>query len=1106
MGVDRRSKSKAWINEFLFVRGMIGGPDASPLYQYHVTDEEYSELPTILRQSISDVESPSFSGYWSAVFCLFVAEKYRREYDGTNLGWSWSGFEKPLSVELPSRLHSEIVRKGLEFWKRPIRQRANGYDYLGSLFDEGGLPWRLIQSHTHGFGRAVRGAVSSYYRVKQFGGDVVSVVADYSYHFPQTFRTHDKYLLIASIVDWLMDLAEAHPLSTVEKPADYLDEKAPEWRKQSPLPVSEGNARNLINEWLRDAGRSRSEKKRLEADEKNWTCEHWLKGTYENWAIETEVFLPAEITIELEGHSIQSTRLEIAFYEGDSLLKRSGIAHGKVNDDRSQISVKINSRAIPVVRSKPELPLTVQFLSNGHRIHASYFEGSELDYDSLPMVFVEDGDQLKLISTASVTIPASHAVVRIPLSLDLEDGAEYSELGEDQSAGKWIDISNDITLSGQGSIVMLHFDPTASITKPLLAGTVALYDTLPNLVYRGWPSVKSLGLGGDQEYRLLANGIPLEFDYQQNEVGSFHLSALGGSGETLLRRKIGVIPRDLRVMSVPASSNSQARIILRSSRRLSIRLMDEGIRAEEQEAPDGYVITMEPRSGSQVPEKVRVALVDGIHPGEPVILRLPYPKTGVQLFDDEGKEVRGGLISLDQLIEMSMTLTPKPDTKEQFFVSLELVCQHLPNFRRHYPFTVNSQAQRISLYAFQEDIQQMLGTTSNQDAFVRISVETDRILKQVNIVRYNARLEGPTALGRLEVITDTLSEQGDSVQVSGMRLDDPRAAPVDVPERSSQGVGMGVFEIPAKMMKNGPWLLYPPAASNVKFRPTVWVTEDLLDTSEAQAHTLHSAAKKFHPTHNPHVFEEVISAMAEDFSHSGWDYLRALKADYSALPLSAFESWKALANNTAAMAASVFRLEFDPAFCRRLSNELAVIWETVDVATWIRVRSAQHDFLLEQGIPEEFSERLIDDRINSVATTIPCFMYLANYLKEPKHVNLQQVPYFLAKEWFKDLRRSHADDQRWPEWFGVELTNWVHQQDLPAEIKSLPDVGFSRAVTFLPVFMAAVTAGKAKFMDLTESLPELRFAVRVLSDFDRDAWYEPTYSLVLSNLLLETEE
>jgi hypothetical protein len=137
---------------------------------------------------------------------------------------------------------------------------------------------------------------------------------------------------------------------------------------------------------------------------------------------------------------------------------------------------------------------------------------------------------------------------------------------------------------------------------------------------------------------------------------------------------------------------------------------------------------------------------------------------------------------------------------------------------------------------------------------------------------------------------------------------------------------------------------------------------------------------------------------------------------------------------------------------------------------------------------------------------IPCFMHLSEYLKQPHDANLQQLPYFLVKGWFEDLRRHHADDQRWPEWFQVELTNWVHQQNFPTEITTLPDVGFSRAVAYLPVFMAAVTAGKARFTDLSESLPELRFAVRVLSDFDRDAWYEPTYSLVLSNLLLETEE
>ena len=167
-----------------------------------------------------------------------------------------------------------------------------------------------------------------------------------------------------------------------------------------------------------------------------------------------------------------------------------------------------------------------------------------------------------------------------------------------------------------------------------------------------------------------------------------------------------------------------------------------------------------------------------------------------------------------------------------------------------------------------------------------------------------------------------------------------------------------------------------------------------------------------------------------------------------------------------------------------------MIWEAVSIDVWIKVRAAQLQFLVDQGIAEDFAEKLVEDRITSVSSTIPCLRHLSDYLKQPHPANLQQIPYFLVKNWFADLRRHHADDQRWPEWFKVELTNWIHQQDVPSEIKSLPDVGFSR---------------KAKLTDLTESLPELRFAVRVLSDFDRDAWYEPTYALMLSNFLLESE-
>lgn len=1096
------SPEKSWLAEFLLVRGMTT-PDGSPLYLYNCTEEEFKTLKNILQDTGKGLKSSIVYKHLAALFCLYVSERYRREYGGLDVGWFWSGFENPIGVFLKPIHRREIVTRGLAYWKRPVQARDGGNDYLGSLFNEGGLPWPLIQNPDHGFGRAMKACLKNYYRIRQRGDDVASYVEKYADYFPQTFRTTEKFLLIASVVEWLMGLAEDHPVSSVDDPADYLDENAPDWRKHAPLPVSEYNARNLVNEWLIDAGKSRLEKKRLEQDKKNYTCEHYLEGDFSSWSIKSEVFLPAQIDIELREHTIQSTRLEIAFYEGEKLIQRSGIAHGKVNDDRSKITVNINHRSIIVRRSNPQLPVTVKFLSNGHPIYSNYFSDSDIDCDHLPMIFVQEGEKYKLLSTASTLIPVESAVVRIPRGHNLESDAGYQVLGEDSSAGLWVEIQNDTVLGGEGSRIVLQFKPEVIPDKPSLTGTIALFSSLPNLTYRGFPHITA-STDESRKYTLVANGTQLHNHHQQNMVGSFSIAIEGELGETVLRKKIGVIPQDLQVSSVSTSLDA-ARIILRSSQRLSVAVLNDSLWSGITETTHELLLDIEPLQAELPPEWVSLAIQDDIHSSEAVILRLPFPKTGVQVFDELGNEFESRVASLDQLIELGMVLTPRPGLREQFFISLELKDQDTPNFRRYYAFAASNQPQRISLFTFQDDIQQMLAATSSQDAIVRIRVETDRVLKQLDIVRYNANLNWQSTNGVFEIISEVSNGSQHSLNVCAMRLDNPHATPIDVPERQSEGVAMGVFEIPFKMMKSGPWLLFSKATSTIKFRPTIWVNREPENNEQPSADTLHSAAKQYHPTFNPQAFENVLPAMAIDFGHSGWDYLKSLKQDYEGLPLSAFESWKALADNSHALAVAVFRLEFDSAFCKRLSNELAVIWETVTIQTWIDVISDHKDFLMEQGLPEVFVNTLIDDRVSSVSSMIPCFLHFAGYLKDPRSTNFHQAPYQLIRMFYEDLRRNHADDQRWPEWLDIELGDWIQDQSFPAEIKTLPDVHFSKAVTYMPVFLAAVTAGEADFNSLGAQLAKLRFAVRVLSDFDREGWYEPIYSLVLSNLLQDPQ-
>ena len=361
--LSSRSQAGLWLKEFLERRQLNNGPDGRALYLYRTESAEYDALRRLLADAQPDIEHPVYGVHWSAAFCLYISETYRRDYRGD---WSWKFFEQPLSLELSPPQHKDAVEKGLSYWQRRVKARESGESYyLGTLLDEGGLPWKLVQGEKHGFAIAIRAAIKEYYTSQRDRCDLISVVARYSGKFPGPFQTAEKYQLIALVAQWMVSLAEAHPIQGIEDPAAYLDQHAPEWRVRSPLPVGEENARRLLNEWLKDAGKAKAERAAIEADSRNYTCEHILLGDYSDWRISTRAFLPGEITIQLENCGIKSTRLEVAFYEGDSLLSRSGILHGQVNDERTSITAKIDHRTIALDRKQPDLPLIVRFLSNG---------------------------------------------------------------------------------------------------------------------------------------------------------------------------------------------------------------------------------------------------------------------------------------------------------------------------------------------------------------------------------------------------------------------------------------------------------------------------------------------------------------------------------------------------------------------------------------------------------------------------------------------------------------------------------------------------------------------------------------------------------------------
>lgn len=85
----------AWLSNFLNRRG-LRNPDGRPLYAYHATSDEYSNLVQLLRILGQSQVNVNDKGY-AACFILFCSEWYRRDYE-RHYGWTWDPIYKRLGI------------------------------------------------------------------------------------------------------------------------------------------------------------------------------------------------------------------------------------------------------------------------------------------------------------------------------------------------------------------------------------------------------------------------------------------------------------------------------------------------------------------------------------------------------------------------------------------------------------------------------------------------------------------------------------------------------------------------------------------------------------------------------------------------------------------------------------------------------------------------------------------------------------------------------------------------------------------------------------------------------------------------------------------------
>ena len=1105
MSVIAAVSAKDWLSMFRLLRRMDGAkiPDGRPLFGYQVSNEEYAELALVLREGAADLSRPARKSFWAACFCLYVAESFRRNYDASEGGWSWNGFERALGISLTPAQRGEAVDEGLvKYWGRPIRMRTNGRDNLGSLFAEGGLPWKLVQNEHHGFGRAVRAGLKNYYDNRDAGRSTAEFLGDYLSYLPQSFQNPETRQLLAGIVEQLVTLVENHPITDQEDPAKYLDEYADGWRRGFPIPLGEENGRALVNEWLRRADRSRGERlKKVEELAVN-RCTHWLHSDhFHERALVTEIVLPKEIRFVVDPLLLHSTRLELGFYEGKNLLAKAGAVYGQLVGDVGagvEMLVRLPRQHFRLERRQKEQLLKIAFLASGQEVHAESIADSSVTFADNPLLF-EQGDQGWILAgDGSRKFSASGALLWLPNEALVESGeniCRYKDID-----GRWLEVQEGVKiLLGEESYLFTLGAPETAAPKLLMKGRSMLEESLPGTVYRGWPQLttETGSLGGEQ-WQCYINGKPSLSGINPDRYGAFRYKVANRQGDTLLLRRIGVLPDDLRIGLFPASARTPARLRVTTSSALTARVDGENIEPCEGQLTDGVLTVPLKYKRGKPPAAFRLLLSS--QGEQPVELRLDFPIDGVRYLDATGEEVIPEDILVDRLLGSQLVLSSGISGRQVFNIQMQLLGGTAAQIRRHYSVIVSNRPVALSLFAFSDDIRQMLSATGDQDSYIRFSIDSQQPLMRFNIRRYNSSLTREnTATFRLQGVRAT--SVGESRKVEVMLLSDPAMKSRELIEVTTAGVGMGAFELPLSMMSSGPWLMYPKPGAEDQFRPEL-VPTGRIEGGEQEIQSLHSAARAYHPTQNPTIIDAQISRMADDLSHSGWNYLQDLWDNFGHLPLSTFEAWKALARNPRALSLAVFRLEFDEHKALRFQEELSVIWEFITLTGWHEAYAGYAAWLETSGVPKILVGNILTQRSHILERLISGYGDMASFVLSGDSAELKRIfPGGILAFFFQELRRNYPDFDSWPSYLGSTLRQWVINQEVEKELASHSNTHETNAVAYLPVFLGYVTAGKATPDDLGVNSDFLKFAIRVIADFDRQGWFVPAHAAVTNYLM-----
>lgn len=1110
---------KHWLDALL-TRHNLSFPDQRQLYQYRVTDAEFESLKDTIKlaTSLGLVEVSKVLPRWDAVFVIYAAEWWRREYDGHS--WSWKEIFESFEAntqELNALQRNHIVKNGLQYWQRKVRVINGNSRYLGTIAIEGGLPLNQLNNANGGWlGAVLKQAIPKYIRLQASGVNASEIISEYEC-IPQNYQNEQIYLILGDMLQTVVALKKQYQLPE-NNPVEYLNINCPSWREQFPLPVDNTTGSKLLSDMVKVAAKTDQISvlpfrsiRYLDGNFKlkiNFEFAKFinLNSIFPQTALEN---IPSRLEVELLSNESEVIKLGYALkttYKGSPSLKIPFLSYSLSNENLAIKGYLIRFKHLSEVIN-PINPLICE----------------EIDSD-LPWTFVLKEEQWQLEGTGSIRTKAKEVRILFPVDLSCNSDNQIKEIFNTEHK-KLIESIGIIKLTDGENNFTIKTAQIQETERYYLEGEKLSFESNPKELYLGLPKLWAINNETGickQVYETLVtrpvkskeNWIPLT----NNKQGIYEIRLQDKDG-IQFRKICALLPENFAIFLKPELNSLNGSIYLENigNARISCGSEINGII----EATDSNSYKIECQAENSPPAYIPVIL-SWVGMTEIVELKIPFPVRGGQLIDPDGCIIPSNQTKLfqDKLHGFRLRLISE-NANRNLQIEFNLRNTELNNQDLYFRDDIKRKGTiiELSIIDYIEWIKSLF-SLSELDSYVKLAVyEHGQELLCVKVFRYQFslernRLEGSVFLNyedHAKLSFDEISK----IQLMAMRLSQPEQEHIALEPKFTEQTETGSwFFYPEKRVAE-PWLIYPSFDSSICLRPILWIgtnEQETLNLAPLQISTLHSAVTLSNTELRRLVISKILLKICVDFEHSGWEYLQNLWQKCSHLPLSSFDVWSLIVTQPKVLVA--LTLKMDETFICKLNQELPVFWELIPLSYWLAVFSQYKNYLQQAIIDEADVKSLLEIRINRITNLSASMEIVAQILKHTlccisdQELNFMSLPVALStvianiKETQHELDRRQADSQ-WPILLQSEIIrNWdilIQPQQQLLNLETEPKHHYS--VILLPVLLAIFCVKNEQ--KLVNDAAHV-FKLKQLKAFDED-WFNIVFRFSLAYLSQQPE-